>query len=91
MWDKRYSNPVVIVNNSQLSDADYTSFEPGFKGNWIYSGEANKDTIAIMGEYSFKLNEANIEGLSRTGLDINKVYAISYWSRNQTPFLLTEL
>ncbi len=66
---------VAVVQNADLGQVAYTSFEYSGKGNWTYTGLPSI-TTTVMGRRAYNLSTGNI---AKTGLP-PATYLVSYWS-----------
>lgn len=77
VWDHDYLLATAV--NAPVSEIAATSFESTAKGNWTYSGSTSTDNTAPTGSKTYNLSGGTI---TKTQLDPNKQYIISYWSKN---------
>ncbi|TWJ01716.1 hypothetical protein JN11_01870 [Mucilaginibacter frigoritolerans] len=85
IWD--YTNTYVIaeVNNANIVDIAYSSFEPNQSGNWLIDPSAKANPVGITGSYSCTLAGGTI---SKSGLTASKTYVVSYWTNTGTPLTI---
>lgn len=74
---------VADINNAQLNDVAYSSFEHNDKGNWSYSGSRVFDINSITGKNCYNIAKGAI---SKTGLKTGTVYLLTYWTKNSVPY-----
>jgi len=79
--DDRYL--VATVLNADQTDAAYTNFEGGGKGNWTYSTGGIVFDKAFMGKYSFRMYPWDTDPIKRTGLNTGTTYVVTYWVTNE--------
>lgn len=79
IWDYNKSYPIAEVRNAVESNVAYTSFEADGSGNWTVPSNTRNTTYAITGGKSYSLSSGNI---SKSGLNSELKYVISYWSRS---------
>lgn len=80
IWDSSFNLPIAIVNNANLSDVAYSSFESNEQGNWIFNPFAIiNDVSAPTGSHVFLMNGNNI---IKSNLDVNRSYILSYWLKS---------
>jgi hypothetical protein len=80
VWDYNKIYPVAEVKNAVASDIAFTSFEADGTGNWTginASNMATGNTITGSRFYNF-----NGSVLSKSNLNTNNAYIVSYWSNN---------
>lgn len=79
IWD--YSNKMAIaeIENANVSDVAYTSFEADGKGNWNFNGTPVADNQAATGRKVYNLASGNI---SAAGLNTANAHVVSYWSKS---------
>lgn len=69
------------IKNADSMDVAYSSFEtePVVSGNWTISSTARDSLYSMTGRSSYNMSAGSI---SKSNLTINKLYIITYWSRN---------
>jgi hypothetical protein len=81
IWDHLKTYPVAEVKNGAASDIAYNSFEGDGNGNW--SGIDPTSILSnVPGITGTKYYSQSGFSLSRTGLNANLSYTVSYWSKN---------
>jgi len=78
LWDHNNQHPVAEVNNANLQQVAYTSFETGNKGNWTYAGVPVFDPTTVTGKNVYDPGSGQ---LTRT-ISLAGTYIVSYWSKN---------
>jgi hypothetical protein len=87
IWDYQKLYPVAEAKNADSASIAFTSFEAGGKGNWSFTGTPVKDSTAITGRKAYVLNGSN--GLTKSGLNSDVTYIVSYWTKNTSAFSIT--
>ncbi len=77
IWD--IDDILATAENASIADIAATSFESAVKGQWTYSGAPVSEANALTGKKAYLLTNGNI---TRSTLDANKTYIVSYWSKN---------
>ncbi|HEX2607520.1 MAG TPA: DUF5977 domain-containing protein [Flavisolibacter sp.] len=74
-----YNNllPVATVENADLGDVAYTSFEADGKGSWVFSGSSLENGSVPTGRKYYDL----ATGAISRPVDPNKTYICSYWTK----------
>lgn len=85
VYDDNNEQIISKVGNAAIADIGYSSFETGAKGTWtVTPSGSNPVSIANAtvpsGEYC--LNMPAVQSVSKTGLDMNKKYILSFWKKD---------
>ncbi|HEX6430511.1 MAG TPA: DUF5977 domain-containing protein [Niastella sp.] len=83
IWDYNQLYPIASIKNATgLNEVAYTSFETDGTGGWsgINSTNIENNIPAVTGQRLYNLTDNN--PLTRSGLNTNAGYTISYWSKN---------
>ncbi|RZK27122.1 MAG: hypothetical protein EOO43_00640 [Flavobacterium sp.] len=78
VWGYGNSYPTLEARNAGLGDIAYTSFEEENSGGWVI-GSPNRSNDYYTGKNSYDLANGSVY---RMGLDPNKRFSVSYWSKN---------
>lgn len=84
LWDYNNQYSITEVINAIQVDIAYTSFEADGTGNWTI-GSTSRNTSGFSGRQSYNLSNGN---LSKSSLSSSKLYIISYWTTNISPFTI---
>jgi hypothetical protein len=85
IYDDNNEQIISKIGNASSSDIGYSSFEPGAKGSWTVTPTGSlpvsiSNSVAPTGEYC--LNMPVVQSISKTGLDVNKKYILSFWKKD---------
>jgi YD repeat-containing protein len=75
IWDYNNVYPIAQVNNANVGNIAYTSFESDGKGNWSFSGATTTDATSPTGRKAYDISNP----VSKSALTSTDVYILSYW------------
>jgi YD repeat-containing protein len=84
-WDYQHQLVTSEVQNAQVSDIAYTSFEADGTGGWTIGAGSTDATTGLTGSHSFIPTAA----ISKSGLASTNTYVVSYWTTSTTPYTIT--
>lgn len=85
VWGYAPERPIAEVINASTVDVAYTSFEAGAgTGNWIVTSTLRDGTNPVTGRACYDL----VNGAISKAVSSGKVYIVSYWTKNTTPFTI---
>lgn len=77
LWGYNNSYPIAMIANANTTQVAATSFEPGMKGNWTYTGALYSDLPVRTGRYNYRLGSGkNITKSLAPGK-----YKLEYWGQ----------
>ncbi|WPV68151.1 hypothetical protein [Chitinophaga sp. LS1] len=85
IYDDNNEKVIAGAMNASINDIAYSSFEPGQMGNWVITTSGSSFSPTNVGTAptgSYAVNMASLTNISKSGLDANKHYYLSYWSQN---------
>jgi hypothetical protein len=81
IWDNQYSLPLAVVDNANVADVAYNSFESAETGNWSFtSSSITADATTPLGAKVYVLGSSN--PITKSGLTSGKKYILSYWLKS---------
>ncbi|TFF34633.1 hypothetical protein [Mucilaginibacter psychrotolerans] len=83
LWGKSLSYPLAKVDNANLANVAFASFEADGNPGWTVASALRDNTTALTGKSSYILSNGT---LSKSGLSADNTYIVSYWTKNSTPF-----
>lgn len=84
LYDYDNKLPVATIANADVGDIAYTSFEAEGTGNWSFNFQHVSDESFVTGRKCFKFSSTG-GSISKTVLNINQVYKLSFWSKGGLP------
>ena len=83
IWDYRHTYPIAECLNADSAFIAYSSFESDGRGNWsgINASYIDSSTKGITGSRYYNQSSFSI---SKSGLNSDAYYIISYWSKNSS-------
>jgi len=81
LWDYSSRHLVAMVENANQTDIAYCGFEGDGKGNWVFSGSPIIDPTSVTGKKAYYMVG---QGISKSGLNANKIYVLTYWVKGTT-------
>jgi hypothetical protein len=78
IWDYNSAYPIAEVNNANVGDIAYTSFEADGTGNWTIPSASRDATNFRSGRKSYSLASGAI---TKSGVALNKKYVLSFWAK----------
>ncbi|KIC91309.1 hypothetical protein OI18_22420 [Flavihumibacter solisilvae] len=82
LWGYRGLYPIANVDNTDITQIAYTSFEGDAAGSWTIPGSPRNTLNFHTGVYSYALADGSV---SRSSLSASKIYLLSFWFKNDMP------
>lgn len=90
IWDHERNLPVSVIDNADISEVAYSSFEGTNTntGNWSYNqNSVISDATAPTGVIAYVLSSGN--PITKSGLSTSKKYILSYWAKSGASVAIT--
>ncbi|MFD2919977.1 DUF5977 domain-containing protein [Terrimonas rubra] len=80
---------LAVCENASYNEIAYTSFESiNAKGRWVFTGGLTIDLSSPTGSKCYDMGQAG-GNITCSGLDQNKIYLLSYWTKNASAYPVT--